>query len=213
MTNTYLLSIEDQVIQHMRNGNQSITQLVERIGVSNVSYHTVRTVVYDLLDRNILILAGYKNRHQIFKLNPDKDEMSTIPFLREANVKEQRKAYVLLQSVGNESRMAAVSSVRNLPRHMTDLFNLALIYKRSKTKAPVDPALGALRESMQNDLIKLKKIVNLYEQVLAHPKFWNEQTLRDMAFDKDFDDEEVLAANSYYESQTQDAPQFQSPLE
>lgn len=216
MVNAYHLSVEDQVIAKLREGPASLGTLESKLqGPNNdgPSYYTVRTVVYDMLDRNIVILDGFKRRHQIFALNPEKDQMSTIPHLTDPASKERRKTYSILQSVGQESRMKAVSSVKNLPKHVTNLFVKANTYANSKTKQPVDPELGAIREAMQADLVALESVANLYRQILAHPKFWNEATLRDMAFDKDFDSETVLAAKNYYEAMDDSAPQFQSPLE
>lgn len=216
MVNPYHLTVEDQVIAQLRNGPSTISLLESKLSGPNndgPSYHTIRTVIYDMKDRNIVILDSFKHRHQVFKLNPEKDQMSTIPYLSDPTGSGRRKTYSLLQSVGQESRMKAVSSVKSLPKHVTNLFVKANTYANSKTRTPVDPELGAIREAMQADLVALESVANLYRQILAHPKFWNESTLRDMAYDKDFDKEEVLAAKNYYEAMDDSAPQFQSPLE
>jgi hypothetical protein len=163
--------------------------------------------------RGILILVGYEQRHQVFGLNPEKDAMSTIPYLDDLLTGKSLKAYELLNTVGMEDSLNSVKAAKSVPKYVTRLMHRALVYKRSKGKNPVDEELGTIRQQMQKDYMQLQNAANILEQFLSHPKFWNEATLRDMASDKDFNDAEVEAAYKYYFSEGADKPTFQSPLD
>lgn len=187
--------IEREVIDFLKHTPSSIKGIEDGLGHN---YYTIRPIVNDLLERGIITVAGYQDRHRIFSYVVGSDGLpqDRIPRITDLLVKKSSKITDILAAVGNEDDMMSVLAAKNLPRHVVQLLIAANFASHGQD---VGFRLERVREQMQKDFLYLKNAAHLYEQILKEPRFWDNKFLSEMTQDPDYNYVVIQRASDHYE--------------
>lgn len=181
------------IIEALKEYPRSINTLADDLGIN---YYTVRRIVNDdlLVNKEVKIIDTV-DRHAIYEYCGVETEGDYIPRVVDIANKGSMKVLGILPAVGNEDSMKTVKSMRNLPRHVTDLMYYASL---ANDGSPVGQELSDLRTRIQRDYVSAENGANFYKQILQEARFWDVKTLAKMAEDREWDLSLVLNSKQYY---------------
>ena len=183
----FTLNVERAVLMALKNKPGTLKQLAERTGIN---YYSVRNAIHELNDAGAISTRGVATRNQVFIATENAIALYQLPTIK-VNGKKTLITN-LLAWAGNEQKSGASAAVASLPRHVSRILMLCTAIQ-SDINVAMD--LRRIRKEMEGDREALKRMINIYDQLLNNDSVWNADALKALVKHPDYDPE--LITNTY----------------
>lgn len=185
--------IKSKILLCLENRPMTMAEIANE---QRLNYHTVRKWVNVLKDEGYIRQVFNGNARDIkYTLGEDTNANGIIPIITTPTGKS--KAHVLMTMMHtNAPDTLAGKAISNLPQHIMRLMRAAeRIYKDSVN---LDHSIEMVRKDMLADREALSNFIDVYDQVLNNPKYWDPKLLSRFPLDAQWDESLLKSAIKHY---------------
>ena len=191
---TLVESIKPDIITVLSTGNKTISQIAQALGVN---YYTVRNAVRDLVKDQQILTLGYPGTRNVKYGLQDDSGLTVSPTNTIPRFILNGTSHRVTDILGMETReQRASTSIRNLPKHVARLCNVAERFASDDNTATL--AMESVRVEMHTDLKALEAAVETYKQILLNKRNWDPDTLKTWVDDPAYDSKKVQTTNEFF---------------
>lgn len=191
--------VQEEILSKL-SAPKTLQEIADALGMG---YHGTRRYVTDMLNQGLIEESGIlRNRAKVYVkkgVNPENAHENSIPRLHNYVDGNDYKAISIATLVGYEDDMAATKVVKATPGIVAQLMYIAMLCNKGLIQTE---ELRELRNELQRNYVVLNNTMQIIKQLLEIPDFWDQQRLKFMPLDKDFDIRLVRTAYEQVKGET-----------
>jgi len=191
---TFNAQVQDDIIGLLGSKELNTRQIANRLGRP---YHTVRANIRTMLDEGLIVPTNFSGRDTPYKIAGSQTMSDRLMPIIMVNRKKHKINVLLFQYHNDITDTAAYKAILNVGKHATRILQIAKAAHQDQATG-LQGYLNSLRNEIETDREALLNIVDLYTQLLEHPKFWDITKLARFPDDNDWDEGALQAALKHY---------------